>query len=376
MAETVFVLGAGFSAPAKVPVQNDIMKNISAPLKNKRFYKNVTSLYKTLFGVEEQNLYRIPLEDVFSFLDRSISSREDINNLELGDIWKKEGSLRRLVTMVLNEKLNDFSVNSKYKKVRQIYRNFFKALVDKRMEDQKGDPFSIVSLNWDTIPEFFINKISKYKGYEDVNVDYTVYDHSHDYVKRLPSIHLKTKGYYNIKIAKIHGSVNWGYCSNCGRLYVKHSSTTPPVFYEKNDSTCKECSRTKLKRLIITPTFMKDLNNTHLRMTWHNALMDLQQARRIIFVGYSLPLADFEFRYILTKAIAGSNMPMKNKKIRAILYPPDNLINLKTNIGKRSKWERDSLEKRYSDFFSHLSYDYRCMDALDFMQDSDLIWEW
>lgn len=376
MAETVFVLGAGFSSPAEIPVQNEIMKDISNSLKKERFYKNVISLYKTLFGVEEQFLYKIPLEDVFSFLDRSISSREDTNKLELEKIWKREGSLRRLVTMVLNEKLKDFSNNVKFNKKRQIYGYFFKALIDKRMEDQKGDPFSIVSLNWDTIPEYFINKISNDMGYDKVKVDYTVYDYAHDHVKRLPSIHLKVQDYYNIKIAKIHGSVNWGYCSSCGRLYVKHSNTTPPVFYEKDDSTCKECTGTKLKRLIITPTFMKDLNNTHLRMTWHNALMDLQQAKRIIFIGYSFPLADFEFRYMLTKAIAGSNMPMKDKKIRAILYPPDKLINLKTNAGKHMKWERDSLEKRYSDFFSQLSYDYKYMDALDFMQDPTLIWDW
>jgi hypothetical protein len=121
---------------------------------------------------------------------------------------------------------------------------------------------------------------------------------------------------------------------------------------------------------------MKDLNNTHLRMTWHNALMDLQQAKRIIFVGYSFPLADFEFRYILTKAIASSNIPMQDKKIRAILYPPDNLINPKTNAGKYLKWERDALEKRYNDFFSQLSYEYKYMDALDFMQDPSLIWDW
>ena len=120
---------------------------------------------------------------------------------------------------------------------------------------------------------------------------------------------------------------------------------------------------------------MKDLNNTHLRMTWHNALMDLQQAKRIIFIGYSFPLADFEFRYTLTKAIAGSNIPRKNKKIRAILYPPDKRIKRKTD-DKRLKWERDAQEKRYSDFFSQLNFDIKYMDALEFMQDPDLIWDW
>ena len=376
MAETVFVLGAGFSSPAAIPTQNEIMKDIPSSLMGRNYYRNVVSLYQTLFGVDKQCLYKIPLEDVFSFLDRSILSREDTNKLEIEKIWRNEASLRKLIIMVFNDKLKKFAANKQFKLQREIYTSFFETLIGKRMESQKADHFSIVTLNWDTIPEYFINKISSDKKYDRVKVDYTIYDYGYEHSEHIPSIHLKVKDIYNIKIAKIHGSVNWGFCSSCGRLYVKYSGKSPPVFYENRDAVCKECTGTKLRRLIITPTFMKDLNNTHLRMIWHNALMDLQQAKRIVFVGYSFPLADFEFRYILTKAIAGSKTSLKDKKIRVILFPPDSQINTKTNVGKRLKWERDTQEKRYSDFFSQLSYEYKCMDALEFMQDPILIWDW
>lgn len=44
MAETVFVLGAGFSSPAAILVQNEIMKNIPKSFRAKSFYNETISL--------------------------------------------------------------------------------------------------------------------------------------------------------------------------------------------------------------------------------------------------------------------------------------------------------------------------------------------
>ena len=44
MSDTVFVLGAGFSVNAKIPIQEQIMKNISPHLIAKKYYKNVLEL--------------------------------------------------------------------------------------------------------------------------------------------------------------------------------------------------------------------------------------------------------------------------------------------------------------------------------------------
>jgi hypothetical protein len=58
-----------------------------------------------------------------------------------------------------------------------------------------------------------------------------------------------------------------------------------------------------MNSVLITPTFLKDLNNLYLKNIWHNAFIDITEAEKIVFIGYSFPDADFEMRYLLKKAV-------------------------------------------------------------------------
>ena len=51
------------------------------------------------------------------------------------------------------------------------------------------------------------------------------------------------------------------------------------------------------------PTFLKDLNNVQIKLVWQNAGVELSEADRIIFMGYSFPAADFEMRQLLSRTI-------------------------------------------------------------------------
>ena len=95
--------------------------------------------------------------------------------------------------------------------------------------------------------------------------------------------------------------------------------------------------------------------------------MDLQEAERIVFLGYSLPMADFEFRYTLLRAITTNN----DVAIRVVLYPPDGLIK-----SDKDQWIRDQTEERFQNFFGQRDMDFKYMDVIDFMADDDLIWSW
>ena len=65
----------------------------------------------------------------------------------------------------------------------------------------------------------------------------------------------------------------------------------------------KYSSASILEPFIITPTFLKVFDNTHIQMTWHNAFIELAQATEVVFIGYSLPLADYHFRTLLKRAV-------------------------------------------------------------------------
>ena len=51
------------------------------------------------------------------------------------------------------------------------------------------------------------------------------------------------------------------------------------------------------------PTFLKDLSNFQVKLIWQNAGVEIMEARRLVFVGYSFPQADFEFRQLISRMV-------------------------------------------------------------------------
>ena len=51
------------------------------------------------------------------------------------------------------------------------------------------------------------------------------------------------------------------------------------------------------------PTYLKNLSNPQYKLIWQNAGVELSEANRIVFIGYSLPQADFEMRQLLARMV-------------------------------------------------------------------------
>jgi len=51
------------------------------------------------------------------------------------------------------------------------------------------------------------------------------------------------------------------------------------------------------------PTFLKNFSNPQYKIIWQNAGIELSEAQKIVFIGYSLPQADFEMRQLLSRMI-------------------------------------------------------------------------
>lgn len=361
MSKTVFVLGAGFSAPAGMPIQADIMFDV-VKAKSQPFQDTVRDTYSTLFNmVDPDDMRDVPLEDVFTMLDRAHRNGEVLSGLTHEGIRKSLIALINAITHEFNKKLRLSNLTR--------YKPFFNKLIAKRKGDEssaalKEDPFAIVSLNWDTIPDFLLNSLGCLK----TGVDYACYDYEIDEKKnQIPSILKKSHRIFNIKLLKPHGSLNWAHCPSCNRLYSEiGDGKYPPVCFP-HQYKCRHCSGVDLENLIITPTLVKELGQTHLKMVWHNIQMDLQEAERIVFLGYSLPMADFEFRYTLLRAITTNN----DVAIRVILYPPDVLIK-----SDKEQWNRNQTEERFENFFGQRDVEFKYMDVLEFMDDDNLVWEW
>ena len=135
-------------------------------------------------------------------------------------------------------------------------------------------------------------------------------------------------------------------CLNCGSISIfekNHAATS--LFEDNRTEKCPVCGHEKtahgasMQPELITPTMMKSLSNQLYTNLWSSAAQELRDATHIIFVGYSLPIADFEFRYMLQKNVTSS------AKIDVILTPNSNPDLVANNL-------KDLLpSKRYLDAF-------------------------
>ena len=57
---------------------------------------------------------------------------------------------------------------------------------------------------------------------------------------------------------------------------------------------------------LLLPTFRKSLESFHFQHIWNQAAIELSEARKLVFIGYSFPLADFDFRSLVTKHLGSS----------------------------------------------------------------------
>src|SRR5215211_5217752 len=155
MSKTVFVLGAGFSVPAQMPVQADLMFEVLRRPSQTGVRQTYNSLFNLLDPAEMAN---VPLEDVFTMLDRARRSGETIRGLSRDEIERSHTQLLNAITHQFNRKLMSFS--------HPAYTSFFSELVRVRVgagngTAQQDDPFSIITLNWDTIPEIMLSAVGR-----------------------------------------------------------------------------------------------------------------------------------------------------------------------------------------------------------------------
>jgi len=362
---TVYVLGAGFSYDAKVPLQANILErlkglNLAIEKPGSDFYEQIPmelaiefrdawrKIQSFLDGIFSQ--VSIPsLEDVFTLLDQTIEKR----GYCVGMTWKDLETIRTAL----------------YKAVVILFRNcedavkdeldFYNAValhfINKRIKaGQANKPFSIVSLNWDCVIENTIYRCIKKLKKKNIDIDYCCYTYPFEGIdKHTPSILQRAKGIFNIKIMKLHGSVNWLLCPNCNRLYVGLGASSEKLSEYTIAKICPECEKAYnktgqddyegpiLEPFIISPTFVKQFDNVHIQMVWHNAYMDLYKADKIIFIGYSLPEADYHLRTLLKRAI------QPNTKIDVVLIKSDRCPKVPVFRSISHKYA----ESRYKAFF-------------------------
>lgn len=309
MEKIVYILGAGFSAYAGVPLMNNFI------LKSKDIYYSGQPKYayfgKIFDKIDElakvKNFFKADLyniEEVLSLFDteailyRNTRFRAEFIryisdvieyytfknlNIKLGFVNWEGGFLGdRVPSTYAFFALNLFGASFSTSKTGNINQ---KDLILNRFKNDENK-YSLISLNYDPVLENCIEYLNNFYSPQS-NFEFE----KEKYLKDWEKPHL----------CKLHGSVD--------------------------------------AQNIIPPTWSKNTSENSIQRTWKNAYNVLKDATQIRIIGYSLPITDNNVRFLLKSAM------LKNQTLKKI-----DVICLDKN-GK--------VKSVYDDFFDFNYYDFR-----------------
>jgi hypothetical protein len=104
-----------------------------------------------------------------------------------------------------------------------------------------------------------------------------------------------------LPLLKLHGSLNWLYCSTCRSVVVTWGDKgVCNLVVNPAECRCRKCGSLTVP-IIIPPTYFKVLSNIFLQEVWHRAENVLSSCRTWVFCGYSFPDADMHVKYLLKR---------------------------------------------------------------------------
>jgi len=329
--KTVLFLGAGASACEVVPVQSRLLHYAEkyCPLDAPKVgldqdWKIVVKLLERF--APDVSMDQRQLEDCLTFMDKADVSGEVIAGSGPLDLAGPRRAILNCISHTIDAaqwRRLDLEGPELGSQRDPTPMRTLGAFLKKEAKRERGR-WAIVSTNWDTKLDFALS------GDSPSVIDYCTYtipwerhfadrpDSLLTSFREVPSTWKRALGLPIVKLLKLHGSLNWLWCPTCSRLFVsldyniglrgmlKSGLDPRRRFY------CPECGAIAggkdrapiMREVLVTPTMLKWLDMVHLRMIWYNALVEISEAERVIFVGYSAPLADFELRYMLAKAFS------------------------------------------------------------------------
>lgn len=319
----VYILGAGFSRPAQLPLQSEILGKIRDFHIMDISDQNVTDAWLEAYARVVDLLTRFPtgateptLEDLFTLLDQTIAVRDSFAGLGWIDLVAARDALSRTTLVVLHRACEAMSPEK-----RTFYRGVAAEFLAERINaGQKADPCSVVSLNWDYLLEDSLyDCLRQMELLGRADVDFCCYTTPLDPASaHVPSITQKARGLFNFKVLKLHGSANFLRCPSCNRLFTAIGSAADAWTAYVLPQYCPHCPKfvgfiteegigeenaPLLEPHFVTPTYTKVFDSAHIRTIWHNAHIELNEADEIVFIGYSFPDADYHVRTLLRRSV-------------------------------------------------------------------------
>ena len=349
--KTVLFLGAGASFHEIVPIQSRLLECASAFCAHSRTEIDLPKDWAEIAEFLERLAPGVPiaersLEDCLTFLDKADVAQEVVAGTGPKNSRGPRRALLNCIGNVLDASqdgtLKPF-LNDRERAAQRADSPMTRLgrFLTTRANLGERDRWSVVSTNWDTTLDraFGRGPIAPVVDYCTYTIPWERYYRTKDQdedgaVEDVPSVWKRPLKQPTVKFLKLHGSLNWLWCPTCSRLFVSPiwniglRGTAPSGLEPSRRLYCPECrpsdgttvTEPLLREVLVTPTMIKRLDMVHLKMIWYNALVEISQARRVVFVGYSAPPADYEVRYMLAKAFASGN---RGREVLVVTTPTD-----------------------------------------------------
>lgn len=316
-ARVAIILGAGFSKNAGLPLQREFSRMLVGSDFCDPIDRVITgAITEFLLKVFHWQLGEpLPsLEDLFTMIDLSAGSGHSLGRTFTPKMLR---ALRRMLIYRCFQIIDSRFAYSPH--IDQLLRSY--------LPDEKDVTTHFISLNWDIVLERHLERLGRFK------VDYCI--------PAQQWVQLAEEPGDLVAVAKVHGSSNWVYCDNCHstfydldrklslsikaglvkadfRLFDEgfvNQTFDRAVGLGPEERQCRLCS-CAVGPNIATFSYRKSFRTHASSSSWLAAEQILDQAARWVFVGYSLPDADYEFKHLL-KSCQVKRSP---KKLDVILY--------------------------------------------------------
>lgn len=311
----IYVFGAGASFVHGAPLTNEILPYaLTEPdLRDDNRLDPARRFLSEVFhfdagGPAEPRDYP-GLVDVLSVVDLAMDRRENLaRDYDQDRLREVRRSLDYCIFTALEHSLS-------YRTTARRRSTATKELVEKL------DPrtTAIISFNYDVIVDIALSRRHKKFDFraadaerlaevsEGLGIDYGVA------FSNMPAPEAPREDF---RLLKLHGSFNWLWSRVTGNLYFGGLSKAIAVLYDERAERALDLrgyyerarapfaeETSDLEPILVTPTHLKDLRNVHLATLWRRAEESLRQARRVTFIGYSLPGDDIHIKYLFKRAL-------------------------------------------------------------------------
>ncbi len=302
MHKKVYILGAGASKPDGVPLMNEFIsegtekwdcEDDSETIND--FFRFVKAVFPTHIAVNYiSSNTPVPDQGMFEmagYLDEEVGIEKVLSKaVELKDIAAGKAIKKFIFKTIESASNRSYVFDSKQPIKKQFTDCYHQFVLKKIKEDIKKNDIVFISFNYD---RFLEGALLHY----DLGDKFSYLVPPFENPDNRTNFDSYMRGYESkIKLLKLHGALNWIFCSNCNDIQLYWSKR-----YTEGD-LCPKCKQNSSSPLLIPPVINKEYAKI-IEPLWNKAEEYLREASEVIVIGYSFREADIKARNLVGNAL-------------------------------------------------------------------------